>query len=161
MCSLLRLIFKNAAPISKNQLHGNTKKLLPKYNEIKDRYTQSTSKIDQLVLANFMKDGYMVKHLRKIKRIYKKKNSYLTSNFRNLFGDRAEVISSDSGLHIVCEANTKKDAQQIIKDAQNSRILINIIRIKKNKVMFSLNYSGVDLNKIHEFTILLGKVLFE
>ena len=137
------------------------KKLLPKYNEIKDRYTQSTSKIDQLVLANFMKDGYMVKHLRKIKRIYKKKNSYLTSNFRNLFGDRAEVISSDSGLHIVCEANTKKDAQQIIKDAQNSRILINIIRIKKNKVMFSLNYSGVDLNKIHEFTILLGKVLFE
>lgn len=137
------------------------KKLLPKYNEIKDRYTQSTSKIDQLVLANFMKDGYMVKHLRKIKRIYKKKNSYLTSNFRNLFGDRAEVISSDSGLHIVCEANTKKDVQQIIKDAQNSRILINIIRIKKNKVMFSLNYSGVDLNKIHEFTILLGKVLFE
>lgn len=137
------------------------KKLLPKYNEIKDRYTQSTSKIDQLVLANFMKDGYMVKHLRKIKRIYKKKNSSLISNFRNLFGDRAEVISSDSGLHIVCEANTKKDVQQIIKDAQNLRILINIIRIKKNKVMFSLNYSGVDLNKIHEFTILLGKVLFE
>jgi GntR family transcriptional regulator/MocR family aminotransferase len=137
------------------------KKLLPKYNEIKDRYTQSTSKIDQIVLANFMKDGYMVKHLRKIKRIYKKKNSSLISNLRNLFGDKAEVISFDSGLHIVCEANTKKDVQQIIKDAQNSRILINIIRIKKNKVLFSLNYSGVDLNKIHEFTILLGKVLFE
>ena len=137
------------------------KKLLPKYNEIKDRYTQSTSKIDQIVLANFMKDGYMVKHLRKIKRIYKKKNSSLISNFKNFFEDTVEVISSDSGLHIVCEANTKKDKQHIIKDAQNSRILINIIRIKNNNVMFSLNYSGVDLNKINEFTILLGKVLFE
>ena len=137
------------------------KKLLPKYNEIKDRYTQSTSKIDQIVLANFMKDGYMVKHLRKIKRIYKKKNSSLISNFKNFFEDTVEVISSDSGLHIVCEANTKKDEQHIIKDAQNSRILINIIQIKNNKVMFSLNYSGVDLNKINEFTILLGKVLFE
>ena len=137
------------------------KKLLPKYNKIKDRYTQSTSKIDQIVLANFMKDGHMVKHLRKIKRIYKKKNSSLISKFKNLFEDKLEVISSDSGLHIVCEAKTKKDAGHIIKDAQNLRILINIIKIKNSKVMFSLNYSGIDLNEIHDFTIHLGKVLFE
>jgi DNA-binding transcriptional MocR family regulator len=72
-----------------------------------------------------------------------------------------EVKSSDSGLHIVCEAKTKKDKSAIMKDAQSLRILINIIRIKNNKLMFSLNYSGVDLNKITEFTKLLEKVLFE
>jgi GntR family transcriptional regulator/MocR family aminotransferase len=137
------------------------KKLLPKYNRIKARYSQSTSKIDQIVLANFMKDGYMVKHLRKIKRIYKKKNASLISNLKNLFEDKLEVKSSDSGLHIVCEAKTKKDKSAIMKDAQSLRILINIIRIKNNKLMFSLNYSGVDLNKITEFTKLLEKVLFE
>ncbi len=137
------------------------KKLLPKYNIIKNRHTQSTSKIDQLVLANFMKEGYMVKHLRKIKRIYKKKNSLLMANFKKEFNDKIEVISSDSGLHIVCEANTEKDEQKIIKDAQNLRILINIIKNKSNKLMFSLNYSGIDLNEIHEFTKLLGKLLFE
>ena len=137
------------------------KKLLPKYNEIKDRYTQSTSKIDQLVLANFMKDGHMVKHLRKIKRIYKKKNSSLTADLKSLFKDKIEIISSDSGLHIVCEARTHKDKGQIIKDAQNSRILINIISKDSNRVMFSLNYSGIDLKDIQEFTVLLGKVLFE
>lgn len=137
------------------------KKLLPKYNKIKNRHTQSTSKIDQIVLANFMKEGYMVKHLRKIKRIYKKKNSALISNFKEFFKDKLEVISSDSGLHIVCEAKTEKDEQKIIKDAQNLRILINIIRFKNNKLMFSLNYSGIDLNETHEFTKLLGKVLFE
>ena len=137
------------------------KKLLPKYNKIKNRHTQSTSKIDQIVLANFMKEGYMVKHLRKIKRIYKKKNSLLISNFKKSFNDKMEVISFDSGLHIVCEAKTEKNEQKIIKDAQNLRILINIIKNKSNKLMFSLNYSGIDLNEIHEFTKLLGKLLFE
>lgn len=137
------------------------KKLLPKYNNIKDRHTQSTSKIDQIVLANFMNEGHMVKHFRRIKRIYKKKNSSLISNFKNIFQDKLEVISSDSGLHIVCDAKTKKDEQHIIKDAQDLRILINIIRIRNNKVMFSLNYSGVDLNEIYEFTELLEKVLFD
>ena len=136
------------------------KRLLPKYNKIKNRHTQSTSKIDQIVLAHFMKDGYMVKHLRKIKRIYKRKNSSLISNLKDMFKDKLEVISSDSGLHIVCEANTHKDEHQIIKDAQNLRILINIIKYKNHKLMFSLNYSGIDLNEIHEFTSLLKMVLF-
>lgn len=137
------------------------KKLLPKYNEIKFRHTQSTSKIDQIVLANFMKEGYMVKHLRKIKRVYKKKNASLIESFQDVFKDKLEVISSDSGMHIVCQAKSEKTEGQITKDAQDLRILINIISIKDKKVMFSLNYSGIDLNEIHEFTNLLGKVLFE
>ena len=132
-----------------------------KYNKIKNRHTQSTSKIDQLVLAHFMKEGYMVKHLRKIKRIYKRKNSSLISNLKDIFKDKLEVISSDSGLHIVCEVKTHKDEQQIIKDAQSLRILINIIRYNNHKLMFSLNYSGINLNEIHEFTSLLSRVLFE
>lgn len=136
------------------------KRLLPKYNIIKNRHTQSTSKIDQIVLANFMKEGYMVKHLRKIKRIYKKKNSTLISTFKKVFKDNLEVISSDSGLHIVCEAVTEKHEKQIIKDAQNLRILINIIQIKNNKVMFSLNYSGIELIEIEEFTTLLGRAFW-
>lgn len=137
------------------------KKLLPVYNEIKNRYTQSTSKVDQLVLAYFMNEGHMVKHLRKIKRIYKKKNTSLINCFKNTFHDEVEIISSDSGLHIVCEAKTKKNEQQIIKDAQNSHILLNIIRNKNDKLMFSLNYSGLELNEIQEFTDILGKVLFD
>ena len=137
------------------------KKLLPKYNEIKFRHTQSTSKIDQLVLANFMKDESMVKHLRKIKRIYKKKNTSLILSFKDLFKDKLEVISSDSGLHIVCLAKTEKDENQIMRDAEDLRILINIINIKNKNIMFSLNYSGIDLHEINDFTNLLGRVLFE
>lgn len=137
------------------------KKLLSSYNKIKIRHTQSTSKIDQLVLANFMKEGYMLKHLRKIKRVYKKKNLLITTSFKNTFKDKLEIINSDSGLHIVCEADTFKDEKTLREHAINARILLNIISKHENKIIFSLNYSGISMNKIQDFTNLLGKVLFE
>lgn len=137
------------------------KRLLSKYNEIKYRHTQSTSKIDQVVLANFMKEGHMLKHLRKIKRIYKKKNSLLAACFRNTFKDKLEIVNSDSGLHVVCEANVKKDDKQLMEQIKNSRILLNIISRNGDKIIFSLNYSGIDMDKIQDFTNLLGNVLFE
>lgn len=137
------------------------KKLLSKYNEIKNRHTQSTSKIDQIVLANFMKEGYMLKHLRKIKRIYRKKNSLLAASFKNTFKDKLEIINSDSGLHVVCEAIVKKNDKSLKEQIKNSRILLNIISRNGDKIIFSLNYSGIDTDKIQDFTNLLGKVLFE
>ncbi len=137
------------------------KKLLEKYNSIKSRHTQSTSKIDQLVLASFMKEGHMVKHLRKIKRIYRKKNLLLTSSLKNTFADKLEIINSDSGLHIVCEAKTLKTEEKLKEDAGNSNIHLNIISSANNKIIFSLNYSGISMNKIQDFTELLGTVLFE
>lgn len=135
-------------------------KLLPKYNSIKTRHTQSTSKIDQLVLANFMKEGNMLKHLRKIKRIYKKKNILLTNCMKNVFKDKLEIINADSGLHIVCEAITDKCSNKLLEDAKNSNIILNIISSKSNKIIFSLNYSGININEIQNFTELLGTVLF-
>ena len=137
------------------------KKLLTKYNSIKSRYTQSTSKIDQLVLANFMKEGHMIKHLRKVKRIYKKKNLLLISSLKNALGDKLEIVNSDSGLHVVCEASTLKPEIEIKNSSEHSHIYLNIISSRNNKVVFSLNYSGISMDKIQEFTELLGRILFD
>lgn len=135
------------------------KKLLSTYFSIKTRYTQSTSKIDQLVLANFMKEGYMSKHLRKIKRIYRKKNLLLTNSIIEKFKDNIEIINSDSGLHIVCEVKTNKTEAEINKLCKKQNLLLNIISSCNNEVIFSLNYSGINLNKISEFTDILEEIL--
>ncbi len=137
------------------------KKLLAKYNDIKNRHTQSTSKIDQVVLALFMKEGYMQKHLRKVKRIYRKKNINLSNSLRSNFKDKLEIINSDSGLHIVCQATTLKSIEEIKRHAKEHNILLNIISLNNNKLFFSLNYSGINMNEINNFTQKLGTVLFD
>lgn len=136
------------------------KNLLARYSRVKTRYTQSTSKIDQIVLANFMRDGYMAKHIRKIKRIYRKKNQLLTASILEKFKGKMDIISSDSGLHIVCEAKTGKSQVKINADSKKYNVLLNMVGGDEQKVIFSLNYSGINIDSISDFTDKLGKILF-
>lgn len=129
-------------------------KLINYYENIKERFTQSSSKIDQFTLAKFIEEGYMEKQLRKVGRIYKKKINELTKCI-NENSDNIKVLNADSGLHIVIEATTSKETEHIIKSAVRNNIYLEIIKRTHNKVLISLNYSGIKIEEISQFVKLL------
>ena len=51
--------------------------LFERYEKIKERYNQTTSKIEQLALARYINDLKLEKHLRKSRRYYKAKSEYV------------------------------------------------------------------------------------
>lgn len=127
------------------------KKYIKSYEKIKDNYTQSTSKIDQIVLSMYMKEGYITKHLRKIRRIYKHKNTMITNYINSNYKDILKIVNSDSGFHIVLEAKTDLNTKVIINRCKKNNILIEIIETFPNKILFSLNYSGINISNINNF----------
>lgn len=127
------------------------KKLISSYQKIKDKYTQSTSKIDQVVLSLFMKEGHMNRHLRRIRRIYKKKNASITSYINKNFSDKIKIINSDSGFHLVLEVNTSKSAEVVYNNCKKNNILIEIINHTPNKILLSFNYSGIIESDLYSF----------
>ncbi len=118
------------------------KKLIGSYQQIKYKYTQSTS---------FMKDGYITKHLRKIRRIYKKKNLAITNYLNQNYKDKVTIVNSASGFHLVLEVITDKIAADILLNCKKNNILIEIINSTSNKILLSLNYSGINNNSIGSF----------
>ena len=56
--------------------------ILENYKWIKARYSQTSSKIEQLTLTKFMAEGYLEKHLRKIRKLYYKKNAVSYTHLR-------------------------------------------------------------------------------
>ncbi len=126
-------------------------RLLEKYNEIKNRYTQTSSKIEQMALEIYIKEGYLQKHLNKIKRIYKKKINLIQEYIKNFQGNKVEVLSADSGLHIVLEIKTKISPDSLRKEFEDKNIFIRIIETKKSSYIISLSYSGLDFEDIEVF----------
>lgn len=59
--------------------------LFSKYIDTKDNYNQTTSKIEQLALAEYIKDGKLEKHLRKLRRYYKAKSDLMKSSIKKYF----------------------------------------------------------------------------
>lgn len=130
------------------------KKLLEKYQSIKHRYTQSTSKIDQLVVAKFIEEGHMSKHLRKIRRIYKKKNQLIINLIQKNFKDKIKIINADSGFHLSCLSFSKVSSEKFKENCSNMSLAVEIVEESKEedlyKILYSFTYSGIENSKLEK-----------
>lgn len=123
--------------------------ILSIYEREMDRYTQSSSKIEQLTLAIFMKEGYLDKHIRKIRKIYHMKNEMIVNYIDKHAKDRIRVLGHDSGLHMMLELKTSKSNEEVIKEAAKHNILLEAVEgnyLKSLIVVFT--YSGLEKEEI-------------
>ncbi|MBN2286552.1 MAG: PLP-dependent aminotransferase family protein [Tissierellales bacterium] len=118
-------------------------RLINPYLIISTRYTQSSSKLEQLTLSSFIKEGHIDKHLRKIKRIYSKKRDLLIPFLQKIWPGPITLISADSGLHSVVAIESEWTPEEITRLFDRHRILINIIRRSGTHYELSIAYSGL------------------
>lgn len=123
--------------------------LMDKY--LKGIYTQSSSKLEQLTLAGFMEMGHFEKHLRKIKKIYKKKNELITNFINSYKNNNIRIIGNDSGLHMMLEVNSTKSIEDIINKAREFNIYLETVEgYNKDRLLILLTYSGIDEEEIEQ-----------
>ncbi|HBH13599.1 MAG TPA: hypothetical protein DDX29_10885 [Clostridiales bacterium] len=123
-------------------------RLYDDYIRISNKYTQSSSKLEQLTLAQFIKEGHIDKHLRKIKRIYSKKRDLLKNYLESIWGDDIELISADSGLHTVVSLRSSSSAQEVVDIFKSKGLHISIINNQNQQFEISLSYSGIPFDEL-------------
>lgn len=123
------------------------KKLLADYYSIKEKYTHTCSKLEQLTLASIIKSGQMEKHLRKINNIYKQKNQIITKYIKDNYKKSLIVRSSQSGFHLILSCKTFRD-KSFLEDLKNEFLLVDIIEFKDDNLLFSFSYSGLENDEI-------------
>lgn len=129
------------------------KRLYELYEVKKERFSQTVSSIDQAVLANIMKDGQFEKHIRRIRKIYSKKNEMLIESLKKVFRDDIEIIGQETGLNILL--NFKNYNMIFDKEWKYKNMTLMPLsnyyysneNIKQNKY-FLLSYAGVDDEEI-------------
>lgn len=120
------------------------------------------SKIDQLVIADFIDQGYFDKHLAKMRTIYRKKQQALLAAINTHFSEEFEVIGEKSGLHIVMKLPKRLSEQDAIRLAQEVGIKVYPCSTsyqegsKHAKVI--MGYGGLTLEQINEGVALLAIV---
>jgi GntR family transcriptional regulator/MocR family aminotransferase len=125
-------------------------RLIEEYETIKSRYSQSASKLEQMTLARFLEEGFMDKHLRRIKRNYKRKNTLLQKYMEKNFSGKIEILSADSGLNMVLGLRTEKSADEILNIFNQKGILVKIIGRERGLIIVSIAYSGFHIDYLNE-----------
>lgn len=141
--------------------------ILAVYEKEKIKYNQTSSQIEQIALALFMREGLLEKHIRRLRKIYARKNQSLTETIQRVMGARVKVRGSETGLHILLELYSG-DSPEVVT-AQAEQVGVKVIPLSnyfmgdlKNKnPLVLLSYGGIPVEHIEPAIRLLNRVWFK
>ncbi|MCS1381789.1 PLP-dependent aminotransferase family protein [Lysinibacillus sphaericus] len=77
--------------------------LVEKCRQLKWFSDLHTPSIDQLILARFIKEGYLERHIAKMKKYYKNNRDFLIDCLHTTFSNKIKILGYSTGLHLVVE----------------------------------------------------------
>lgn len=117
-----------------------------KYLKIKDCYNQTASKAEQIALTQFLRDGHLNRHVKKLKKLYGEKRVLLKGAIRKNFGNEVEVLLGDSGMEI----GLRVSGQGIRRSLEESPIKVGILEEEKDGLIMLLSCSRMSEEEIRE-----------
>ena len=140
--------------------------LLKNYYIIKDNYAQNASKLEQLSLATFMKEGFFEKHIRRLKVYYSKKNELVKQIIKQIFKNNAKIHSSDSGFNLYIELITNIEEQEIKDTCKQKGVAINVLsdftveNQKRKYPVMIISYKGIKLDEFEKALFIVKNEIF-
>ncbi|WP_199195418.1 PLP-dependent aminotransferase family protein [Photobacterium sp. GB-210] len=98
--------------------------LLPRYLEIKDALSGETQAQLQLAMTEFIHHGHLLRHIRKMRRLYQAKHQQMLQSIKDGFGQQWEVISQAAGLHITVRWHQNVCEKQFCEEAFQHNIIV-------------------------------------
>lgn len=87
--------------------------LMEIFSSIKDKYSQTCSKAEQICLALYMEEGYYHRNIKKCRRFYASKLETTIKQFREYGAGAIEPLDSHSGLNLLLKIKTGLTAEQV------------------------------------------------
>ncbi len=107
------------------------------------KLAQTVSKIDQLALADYIKQGHYTKHLKKLSTLSKRQRDTLIEQLNTLpINKNITITGLDSNLHILIHSNDQKTLQSIVEKAQKNHYYTKTFKALNNTIL--LPYSGLN-----------------
>lgn len=101
--------------------------IMPEYRKIKDSYSQSASKAEQIALGRFIRDGHLSSQIRKVRKLYMNKSRKLCSDAETVFSDKAKCEVSEGGFLIRLDVKSDKSCEELKELASKGSIAVRAV----------------------------------
>lgn len=92
--------------------------LVPAFRRAKWLTDRNTPMLEQAALADFIREGHLERHIRRMRRIYSGRRDALLESLKKHFGSRATVFGDAAGMH----ALVRIDDKGVIERAQRNKV---------------------------------------
>ncbi|WP_406654073.1 PLP-dependent aminotransferase family protein [Bacillus cereus] len=77
-----------------------------------------TPSLNQLILANFIAEGYLERHIMKMKKIYKNRRDFLIQQLQSAFSNTINIFGYSTGLHLIVKFNQVQFTKELLEKIQ-------------------------------------------
>jgi GntR family transcriptional regulator/MocR family aminotransferase len=146
---------KNMAPSLRLGYLIVAQELISRFKRIKSRLNMRTPTIEQKAMAEFIKSGCLERHIYRMKNIYSKRRTFLSSMLHEYYGNNAAILGDEAGMHIKVEflqqAYNYIDWRKSIEyGVEIDSIEDFCIRKGNNRNKIILGYGSLDIPEIEE-----------
>jgi GntR family transcriptional regulator / MocR family aminotransferase len=124
---------------------------------------RQTPTLEQRVLADFINEGYLERHLRRMRTLYDRRRQTLSRSLKQHFGDRVTILGENAGMHLMARLETGRTDEEVLRRAREAGVGIISARIyyltDARAGEFVFGYANVSERKIQEGVRRLAKAL--
>ncbi|MBI1760577.1 MAG: PLP-dependent aminotransferase family protein [Acidobacteria bacterium] len=125
-----------------------------------DRHTPV---LEQRALCDFITEGYLERHLRRMRTLYDRRRQKLVSALQTQFGERVTIMGANSGIHLMVRLRSKLSDAEVIRRATAAGIGLICARIYYLGACrgdeFVIGYAPLSERRIQEGIKRLAKAL--
>ncbi len=140
--------------------------LLTQFREKLGFYACTVSNFEQYTLAQFIQQGYLEKHINRMRNGYRTLRDRLIQCIQQSPLQRyGEIQEEEAGLHFLLKVRTSYRDEELVQRAAKQQLRISCLSqydarlARKPTRTFLINYSGLEPGKIEETIIRLQKCL--
>lgn len=85
---------------------------------------QSASRMQQITLQRFIERGFLAKHVRKMRQLYKEKHDRLLFSIEKYLNRTVTVIGRDAGFHLLVDVNDSRSAEELVALAKGKGVRV-------------------------------------
>lgn len=133
------------------------KPLIERYNKELGFYACTVSNFEQYTLAKFLEQGYLEKHINRMRNHYRKTRDIILDNIMNREeSKKIYIMEENAGLHFLLRVETTLSDKQMVNIAAQNGVNISCLsqyyydRTKVKEHILVINYSGVNPDNIKE-----------
>lgn len=80
--------------------------------------------MQQAVLAEFIMDGHLTSHVRRMRTLYGERRQLMIDAIRTRFGDALPVMGDEAGLHLVLDLPDACDDRAVTQSAFDAGVIV-------------------------------------
>ncbi|MDE7430671.1 MAG: PLP-dependent aminotransferase family protein [Lachnospiraceae bacterium] len=135
---------KSVAPSIRMSYMVLPDKLLSRFKEKISFYSQTVSKMDQMIINAFITEGYFERHLNKMRSVYRAKHDLVISMLKE-YKNKIHISGENSGLHILVTIQNGMSEEKLIAKAKEDGVCVH-----------GLSEYYIDKRNFRDGTVLIG-----